>query len=145
MIDKITPQIAAMFLGQKCDVEFLCSDKIDSAFEVGDIWPDSTIHGRHLSRVKAGEVKLTPHLRRLESMTEEEAREIIKLYKGRDAKLGDNLCDLWEKQTCDIEDAIGSPAVWLYLLSKGFDLFGLIDAGLAKEIAPANPADLDEF
>jgi len=29
---------------------------------------------------------------------------------------------------------IGSPAVWLHLLSLGFDLFGLIDAGLAKEI-----------
>ena len=34
----------------------------------------------------------------------------------------------------DVE--IGTPAVWLYLLSKGFDLFSLIESGLAKEIKP---------
>ncbi len=87
------------------------------------------------------------HLRPLSSLTEAEARELYEI----------KYCEAWgvdferlgmEVESClerfwkeDIELyapegklLIGSPAVWLHLLSLGFDLFGLIDAGLAKEI-----------
>lgn len=37
--------------------------------------------------------------------------------------------ELWVR-----EAQIGSPRIWLYLLSKGFDLFGLIEQGLAKSV-----------
>jgi len=30
---------------------------------------------------------------------------------------------------------VGNPAAWIYLLGKGFDLFDLIPAGLAKDVS----------
>ena len=140
-IDKITPQIAALYLGQKCTY----SSKVLTE----DI--ETEINARVLSDVE-GDIafaSITPHLRRLESLTEDEARELYGVKYG----------EKWEKSFHDIsinvspcienfwkEDIelyapegkllIGSPAVWLKLLEWGIDLFGLIDAGLAKEIKP---------
>lgn len=66
-----------------------------------------------------------PVLRRLEDLTEEERVEIFgpdtRFYKPFDY---DDACDI--KQ-------------WHALLKKGFDLFGLIDAGLAVGAKTINP------
>jgi len=136
-IEKITPQIAALYLGQKCDWLHIETE----------MFGQRVIDGLTVEHVREGAFKITPHLRRLESMTEEEAREVYEIRYG----------ETWEKSFHDINIEvspclenfwkeyielyspegsllIGFPDVWLHLLSKGFDLFGLIDAGLAKEI-----------
>lgn len=94
------------------------------------------------------------HLRRLESITEEEARELYKISRGeewdyeynsyaanRDRGMGKiwSCLENWWMGNYEMfaENGnwlIGDPNAWLYLISKGFDLFGLIDKGLAKEI-----------
>ena len=148
-IEKITPQTAALYLGAKCDVEWLYTDTINGAFEKGDVFHDSKISAAHASGIERGEIAITPHLRRLDSITEEEAREIYKISKGEpwearmewmdeDDEDRSALRNYWnntdEWYTDEKNMEIGRPRVWLYLLSKGFDLFGLIESGLAKEI-----------
>jgi hypothetical protein len=70
------------------------------------------------------ETDLKPLLRRLEDMTEEERTEIfgkdVHWYNPFDAN-----------DACDIQQ-------WHKLLQKGFDLFGLIDAGLAIDAKTIN-------
>lgn len=66
--------------------------------------------------IKPEEIKLI--LRRLESMTEEEEKHL----DG----------ELWEYGS---NFKVYSPEQTIYLLSLGFDLFGLIDAGLAIDAA----------
>lgn len=115
-IEKISPQIAALYLGAKCDLEW-------AAPYNDEAWKAIEIDHSVIEKLSIAHISITPHLRRLESITEDEAGDIIKLYNSRDAKIG---------------DAIGSPTTWLYLLSKHFDLLGLIEIGLAKEIKPEN-------
>lgn len=132
MIDKITPQISALYLGQKCESTNGASFCIASV----SLW--GVTDG---DRFHAPFEGLTLHLRRLESLTEEEARELYKLATGMvwtKRSSGSCLFNWVFAQKKDsmqsLYHCIGIPAAWLYLLSKGFDLFGLIDAGLAKEI-----------
>jgi len=139
-IETLTQQIAAMYLGQKCDIKWLYTDTLDGAFKVGDVWFDSKIHGAHIVRLEREEVQITLHLRRLDSLTEAEARELYEVYYGIEY-VGTKWTALeWFSLHIEpasatvLKDHIGSPAAWLHLLSLGFDLFGLIDAGLAKEI-----------
>lgn len=139
-IEKITPQIAALYIGQMCTVDwpsrFIEETKITHKALV---WPDED------------GVIITPHLRRLDSMTEEEAREVYQIenfevwntqmYSQEEPLNGSCLDKWWNILLEDIyikqsDFRIGTPAVWLYLLSKGFDLFDLIPAGLAKEVTP---------
>ena len=120
MIDKITPQIAALYLGQKCEKDWLIGKQGD---KLGPI--DQGV----LYWLEDSGVLIIPHLRRLESITEDEAKQ---LYKGCD---DDKLKPFLEWcRKIKTGEALFTPTAWLYLLSKGFDLFGLIDAGLAKEI-----------
>jgi hypothetical protein len=142
-IDKITPQIAALYLGQKCelrsypaswDFEEIKWDGFHHVSYKGCISPETL---RYLTFYS--EFEVTPHLRRLESLTEEEAGEIHVIGFGR-PYAGIIPCKEWihvdwSGQSCFLQDAIGTPAALLYLLSKGFDLFGLIDSGLAKEMS----------
>jgi len=122
-VEKITPQIAALYLGQKCTVD----------------WPsmfieETTIPHRALAWMDEDGVVITPHLRRIESLTEEEARELLGIFHGRPFRDGDSLFDLNHGESTAMMDILGFPLVWLYLLGKGFDLFGLIDSGLAKDV-----------
>lgn len=91
-------------------------------------------------------------LRRLESITEEEVRELYKEVEGHEwderpyGFPGDHPPDLSAKDTWffGLEDEymitesqrmIGTPAAWRWLMAKGFDLDGYIDAGLAVDEA----------
>ena len=124
-IEKITPQIAALYLGQKCDIKF---DKLAQC--------EVKISTIVIGLFEGGRVTITPHLRRLESITEEEATEVYRLA-GWNTKIecrNDFIHGIDNIDIDSIDQIIGHPAVWLYLLSRGFDLFGLIDAGLAKEV-----------
>lgn len=136
-IDKITPQIAALYLGRMSEMKLERHPVYTGPISIG--W---------IGLLERDKVQITPRLRRLESITEEEAREVYDIkygepwedYESEDESSYPVTC-LGSFWTSDIEidieegkEAIGIPSVWLYLLSKGFDLFGLIDAGLAKEI-----------
>jgi hypothetical protein len=149
--DKITPQIAALYLGQKCDVRWEINDFDEGAFSEGDVWHDSRVNGSHINRLFKVEITLTLYLRPLSSLTEEEAQEI---YLIRYDETWENSLSYWiteahgEFPKCldtywgefvelyqeEGKMRIGDPAIWLYLLGKGFDLLGLIEQGLAKNI-----------
>lgn len=51
---------------------------------------------------------------------------------------GYNIDDLEEHYCPMLNLDIGNPTVWSYLLKQGFDLFGLIEAGLALDKTKIN-------
>jgi len=111
---KLTAQILGMYIGRTCEIKLKNDyNSIDS-----DVINPALI-GYHI----LGDVAITPHLRRLEGINDEEIEMI-----------GDLEFSL-EKHDIIKAMTIGKPTVWLFLLSRGFDLFGLIDAGLAKEVS----------
>lgn len=122
-VEKITPQIAALYLGQKCEYK-----SKEHPLQHGVITP------LVIDLLQDRRIYITPHLRRIESLTEEEARELIEMFNGGPVVYGGNLFDLMNVESSIMDEIIGNPPVWIHLLSKGFDLFGLIDSGLAKDV-----------
>lgn len=125
-IKTITPQIAAMYLGQTWEskngktmrlvgVQIGVSHQkpLLCEYEVFGDW----------ARLRFDCDEILPHLRRLESMTEAEGQTLYDSTDGTSQFSGD-----FAKMV------VGLPLVWLKLLEMGFDLFGLIEAGFAKEI-----------
>ena len=121
-MEKFTPQIAALYLGQKCQTKY-GDGFIDGVFSSGKI---TVQHPQSMSILPADEIK--PVLRRLDSLTESEARELT--GKKNDALKIWNGWQTGPRADYD-QEQIGEPSAWLKLLSWGFDLFGLIDSGLA--------------
>lgn len=130
-IEKITPQIAALYLGQKCDMKFHKLGKSEVKITVGRI-----------GLLERDAITMTPHLRRLESITEEECKYLFELINGSEYDFHESHSykEDWWQDFIDIDFItanyffIGNPFIWLYLLSRGFDLFSLIEQGLAEEI-----------
>ena len=139
---ELTPQILRLYVGRLCDLNCL-----------GDRAKKEITDFLILKHAESGSI-ITPHLRSLSSITEEEARDLFKISRGDDWDYGYNssianrdrnngklwsCLENWWKGDYEMfaENGnwiIGEPEAWLYLLSKGFDLFGLIEAGLAKEV-----------
>jgi hypothetical protein len=91
--------------------------------------------------------QMLPHLRRLSSITEEEAREFwgvsndkpyqacaSGLFEGPFHKNAVEWFEAFYTKWGPRETSY-TAAEFLYLTGKGFDLFGLIEAGLAKEVS----------
>lgn len=127
-IEKITPQIAALYLGQKCTV----------------YWPsrfteETNISHKCLAWLDEDGTKVTPHLRSPNTLTEQECQMLYKIETGKNW-IEDHVSEenapscirFWFQD--EYKGPTGSPLVWLKMLEIGFDLFGLIPAGLAKEI-----------
>lgn len=137
-IDKITPQIAGTLIGQKADLlwdgEF---DREGVLVEIHRETPDSNGLGFDCDKIGLLFYPYSDvvfHLRRLESMTEDEALHIYKMERGSSFR---EMGEFKSAKAFMLEhDELGylMPTTTLYLLSKGFDLFGLIDAELAKEL-----------
>lgn len=152
-IEKITPQIAALYIGQKCEYpnddggEIVCfltgvaSDGIETTYKrkrdgvCGDIlsWKQNSPTQKRF----AGNVKF--HLRSPDTLTEKECRMLYHLETGEtwfDHYGGEENAppckNFWFED--EYKGPTGSPLVWLKMLEMGIDLFGLIPAGLAKEI-----------
>lgn len=117
-------KILAMYLGQKAiagtkektfTIIGVCSDSNSCSIKLTGRKGTIINEGVSISIIK-------PILRKLESMTEEEAAELL------------NLCDgevfAWTDQN-DRKKFAYTAQGFHYLLSRGFDLFGLIDSGLA--------------
>ena len=148
-IDKITPQIAALYLGAKCDAFGPKAVEITEYYSKGEDY--LRVFPNFIQEIANGRCDVILHLRRMDSITEQEAREIYEISKGdpwetrmewmdEDDEDRSALRNYWnntdEWYTDEKNMEIGRPRVWLYLLSKGFDLFSLIESGLAKEIKP---------
>ena len=151
-IETLTPQILALYIGQKCDFERegkTVTGNIWGVFSSGIVRLTSVIEsiGNEIEYNTRTFEQITPHLCRLDSLTEAEARELYEIKYGEAwgvdfERLGmevESCLERFWKEDIELyapegKLLIGSPAVWLHLLSLGFDLFGLIDAGLAKEI-----------
>lgn len=81
-------------------------------------------------------------LRRLEDMTEEEARGFLNHAKPHSEYIFHNehaVCWQYQGSKSEIWFLFGPPAGFHYLLQQSFDLFGLIDAGLAINIKTLTP------
>lgn len=78
---------------------------------------------------------ITPHLRKFESITQEEAFELYALEHEGDVLyeiIGDTAIE-WAITSFGGTSYM-TPDQLLFLTSKGFDLFNLIEQGLAKEV-----------
>lgn len=71
-----------------------------------------------------------PILRPLSDMTEDEESEIEGEW-GSYGMGGNHLCNALKDRTKYVKDIHEMPGLFLYLLSRHFDLFGLIESGLA--------------
>lgn len=128
--EKITPQLAAMYLGQKCTFTHpTTGNEITFRIDSVDLWQ---VGDGDRYRAKYGEFVL--HLRSMESLTEAEAKEIYELFYK--TEFPDNYpktaVGFFVARFEDNEEY--PPTVFLYLLGKGFDLFQLIKNGIAKSI-----------
>lgn len=142
-IEKITPQIAGMLIGQKADLFWDGElDRVGILVEVQRETPDANglgfdCEGMGLLFYPYSEVKF--HLRSLSTLTEEECQMLYQIETGLlwtdkyDGEENTPPC-IWFWFQDGYKGPIGSPLVWLKMLEMGFDLFGLISAGLAKEI-----------
>lgn len=96
---------------------------------------DCTINSRTLFNIDKGLFIVKPILRRLEDMTEDEAIELLGItvpYATYHSKDHSGL--YWSGagvSSAHLSFSYGDPRSFHYLLSRGFDLFGLINAGLA--------------
>ena len=143
---KITPQIAALYLGHKCEWCWATGSDIGKGGE-------RVIDGTCLSLMATGaithRIEITPILRNIKSLTEMECRELYLLKTGEpwDPEVFDQNMGViyrecrrywWNDVTEWYTDLrymlVGEPVIWLQLLEWGFDVLGLIDAGLAIEI-----------
>lgn len=132
-IEKITPAIAALYLGQKCDAVWVTGSLKGHKVKGDNQGITPTMVSLMCPDQIANQLEITPHLRRLESMTEAEAREVYEIEHGKEFK-SDTYISAKVFMVRGGELDYFTPQGFLHLLSKGFDLFGLIDSGLAKEI-----------
>lgn len=116
----LTPQILAMYLGSWCEVS-----GCDEIAEVNGYYDGKwalDFHLMYYTVTKSCSTKL--HLRKLSSMTEEEA--IVSKFADYDYR---GVIVYYDPMFPDSEQF--SPDQFTYLLSRSFDLFNLIEDGLA--------------
>lgn len=136
MKKELTANILALYLG--CEVE--TPEGLAKMCAVSELGFCAVLFATEIRKFAINQI--TPTLRPLSDMTEEEAREIYRMDFGSEFEVKDwmeeNPALEWirgdnEVYREEIDIFIGSPEIWAYLLSRGFDLFGLIEAGLAKD------------
>lgn len=128
-IEKITPQIAFMYIGQPCTVFW------KTTYEK----KDAPLSFYHIERMLDGGAEIWPHLRSQSTITEQEYQMLYQIETGQlwtdryDGEENTPPCKKFWFQD-EYKGPTGSPLVWLKMLEMGIDLFGLIPAGLAKEV-----------
>lgn len=156
---ELTAADLALYLGCECRLFNIINGVLEYERDgtLCGIRPQSIHQNRVLVNVKSehGRImelaylycEVKPILRPLSDMTEEEAREIYFLRNGcafdprpyywpeghADISALNDLREDVELYQEDLKFCIGETDVWRYLLSKHFDLFGWIPAGLALD------------
>jgi hypothetical protein len=147
--EKLTAEIAAMYWGQTCEITAVPDwyhRTLNQIEKVGEIkkLDFGLLHGMFHPNGLA----FILHLRPISSLTEADARELYQIERGekwntqmwsKDEPLNGPCLDKWWNEHQEWYNdlgsmLLGSPAVWLKLLSWGFDLFGGIESGWAKEV-----------
>jgi hypothetical protein len=113
------------------------AEKLDSFHGFAHVGQIVVIDSILLASVEQGLYEVKPILRPLSDMTEDEARSVWGKCYGDD--FGDGECllhliatvDSDERNDSEFDVLLGYPDGWRYLLSRHFDLFGWIEAGLA--------------
>ena len=127
-------QILALYWGQECTFTWLIDHR---PMVEGDEY-EGAIDYTRLMLHSDGEAKITLHLRRLESITEQEAQELFYFVHGfefESAVPANYWLTLYSGTTCtEMELILGKPKGMLWLCRKGFDVFKLIDQKLAIEV-----------
>ena len=132
---ELTAADLALYLGCEVLVPYAPqTERIGQLREVGQksSWVRFELH---TSAYKSHEIK--PILRPLSDMTEEEARDLCQIVDGDESEqVAENSALKYFRQREEWYGAriyllLGKPNAWRYLLSKYFDLFGWIPAGLA--------------
>lgn len=130
---KLTAQELALYLG--CEASALPNNGI-GIFRGIDVsgWAEIEIPEIGLFTTNYFSLILRP----LSDMTEDEARNVYKITTGEDYPANDAKSEVFAVQDeeflsaqMEIGAMMGQPAVWRYLLSRHFDLFGWIESGLA--------------
>lgn len=127
---ELTPQIVAFYIGQPYQVFNFNGEPFSDPTPIG-------CREIVAFREDGFRGQFKPILRRLESLTEAEARELYEVQ---------NDGWYWSDEGSAVEHFFGGfdldegellcgSKVWLKLLSWGFDLFGLIDSGVAIDAA----------
>jgi len=100
--------------------------------------PESGVIDAHLLQKAYGGKVVRAILRRLGDITEEDKRSVIALRYGFDvvARYTDAMAN--KQYLSLITDGAYSPAQFDYLLSKGYDLFNLIESGEAFDAKKVN-------
>lgn len=135
-MEKLTPQIAALYLGQEC----LCKyrDDVGRVEEItrgGEVVVGYNDNYDPFFVCTPPEIK--PILRPLSSLTEAEAREVYFCDTGKAYK-GSNCFNDWFGKwhllpTIELQEVSLTPLATIKLLSWGIDLFALIESGLAVD------------
>lgn len=136
MSNKIPANILALYTGQRC---IITCKQGSAPIGPGSAVIVDTVSPSTAYFMESGNHEVTIYLRRISSITEGEAADLHEIRFGtREVKHWHSAIHWWHDFSCDElyvrQTMIGNPYVWAYLLEKGFDLFGLIDKGLAKEI-----------
>ncbi len=112
--------------------------KLDSFHGFAHVGQVVVIDSVLIASVEQGLYVVKPILRPLSDMTEDEARNVYKITTGEDYPANDAKSEVFAVQDeeflsaqMEIGAMMGQPAVWRYLLSRHFDLFGWIESGLA--------------
>lgn len=113
------------------------AEKLESFHGFAHVGQIVAIDSILLASVEQGLYVVEPILRPLSDMTETEARAVWEKCYGDD--FGDGECllhliatvDADERNDSEFDVLLGYPDGWRYLLSRHFDVFGWIPAGLA--------------
>jgi len=152
MVNKLTPQILNMYINSaRCIVK-----PVDG---VSGVWIVSHFMAEQFSR---GQIDVVLLLRPLASISESEANEFYDIeneipYSHSEHATNEDIFGLklenvldWFSfhhinHQCNGHALYFTPSELTYLTSKGFDLFGLIQSGIAKNIAEFSDQEIPQL
>jgi len=135
---KITPQIAALYLGALCEIVKAPVNWNKNMPIVGELME---VTGQVCQDLGIWEdFEITLHLRHLNSLTDAQAMECYNIfYEGQAPEMTIEALYKLSSKTLIAHSTnihMGFAPIQNYLRSRGFDLDGLIESGLAKETEP---------
>jgi len=142
---KITPQIAALYLGALCEVakaeKYWHEYTPKGGYKMLVTGDKLLVNGNIISLLATStDFEITLHLRHLNSLTDAQAMECYNIfYEGQAPEMTIEALYTLSSKTLIAHGSnihLGFAPIQNFLRSRGFDLDCLIEAGLAKQITP---------
>lgn len=140
---KLTVPQLALFYGRKCIIIWQ-SEQSMSIRGLAKVGHTVAIEGILLASIAGGVYRAQPILRRWETITEEECRELYKLDTGNNwgdheksigLEVGSCIENWWHEHDevfrSNKSICIGEQVVWAKALEMGFDVFDWIEQGIS--------------